>query len=187
MRVVVAMTGASGAIYGITLLEQLKLLGIECHLILSPWAAQTITLETGWTPEQVRELAVCSYKADDLTAPVASGSFLHQGMVIAPCSMKTLASIACGYSNNLISRAADVTIKERRPLILLVRETPLSAIHLENMLKLARLGVIIMPPIPSFYQHPRTIEDLVLQTTARVLDLLGIAHNLGKRWGEPGS
>lgn len=185
MRIVVGITGASGAVYGITLLEQLKLLGIETHLILSPWAAKTIALETRWTPEQVMALASYSYAATDLASPVASGSFIHQGMVIAPCSMKTLASIACGYSDNLIARAADVTIKERRPLILMTRETPLNAIHLENMLKLARLGVVIMPPVPSFYQHPETIEDLVLQTTGRVLDLLGIENNLVKRWGTP--
>ncbi|SHI32515.1 UbiX family flavin prenyltransferase [Desulfofundulus thermosubterraneus] len=183
MRIILGITGASGAVYGITLLEQLKLSGIETHLILSPWAAKTIALETRWTPEQVMALASYSYTANDLAAPVASGSFMHQGMVIAPCSMKTLASIAWGYSDNLITRAADVTIKERRPLILMIRETPLSAIHLENMLKLARLGVIIMPPVPSFYQHPETIEDLVLQTTGRVLDLLGIENSLVKRWG----
>ncbi|MDQ0286494.1 4-hydroxy-3-polyprenylbenzoate decarboxylase [Desulfofundulus luciae] len=187
MRIIVAITGASGAIYGITLLDQLKLSGIETHLILSPWAAKTITLETRWTPEQVMALASYSYAANDLAAPVASGSFVHQGMIIAPCSMKTLASIALGYSDNLITRAADVTIKERRPLILMTRETPLNAIHLENMLKLARLGVVIMPPVPSFYQHPETIEDLVLQTTGRVLDLLGIENNLVKRWGAIGT
>ncbi|SHE62865.1 4-hydroxy-3-polyprenylbenzoate decarboxylase [Desulfofundulus australicus DSM 11792] len=184
MRIVVGITGASGAIYGITLLEQLKFLGIETHLILSPWAAKTIALETRWTPEEVMALASHSYTASDLSAPLASGSFLHRGMVIAPCSMKTLASIAWGYSDNLITRAADVTIKEKRPLILLTRETPLNAIHLENMLKLARLGVFIMPPVPSFYQHPQTIEELILQTTGRVLDLLGIENNLVKRWGE---
>lgn len=184
MRVVVALTGASGAIYGLALLEQLKFLGIETHLILSPWAARTVALETSLTVQEVMKMASYAYEAGDLAAPVASGSFPHQGMVIAPCSMKTLASIACGISDNLITRAADVTIKERRPLVLLVRESPLSAIHLENMLKLARLGVTIMPPVPAFYYHPRTIEDLVQQTIARVLDLLGIAHHLGRRWGE---
>ncbi|MGB9802834.1 UbiX family flavin prenyltransferase [Desulfofundulus sp.] len=182
MRIIVGITGASGAVYGITLLEQLKISGIETHLILSPWAAKTITLETRWTPEQVMARASYSYASSDLAAPVASGSFVHHGMVIAPCSMKTLASIAWGYSDNLITRAADVTIKEKRPLILMTRETPLNAIHLENMLKLARLGVVIMPPVPSFYQHPETIEDLVLQTTGRVLDLLGIENNLVTRW-----
>lgn len=184
MRVVVAMTGASGAIYGLVLLEQLKFLGIETHLILSPWAERTLALETNTSAREAMKVASYAYEASDLTAPPASGSFLHQGMVIAPCSMKTLASIACGFADNLITRAADVAIKERRPLILLVRESPLSAIHLENMLKLARLGVTIMPPVPAFYHHPRTIEDLVRQTVARVLDHLGIEHSLGRRWGE---
>lgn len=182
LRIILAITGASGAIYGITLLEQLQAVGVETHLILSPWAQKTIELETNWTVEQTIKQANYYYPATDLSAPVASGSFLHQGMVIAPCSMKTLAAIAGGYADNLIARAADVTIKERRPLILLTRETPLSAIHLENMFKLARLGVIIMPPVPSFYQRPETIRDLVLQTVGRVMDLLDIKHRLVKRW-----
>ncbi|MBE3586977.1 MAG: UbiX family flavin prenyltransferase [Thermoanaerobacteraceae bacterium] len=184
MRIIVAITGASGAIYGITLLQQLRLLHIETHFIYSPWGVKTIALETGLTLDQATSLSTYSYPAGDLTAPVASGSFLHQGMVVAPCSMKTLAAIACGLADNLITRAADVTIKERRPLILMVREAPLSAIHLENMLKLARLGVTILPPVPAFYHRPQTIQHLVDQTVGRALDLLGITHNLGVRWGE---
>ncbi len=182
MRIVVAITGATGAIYGIAVLEALKSLGIETHLILSAWALRTIELETDYSFRQVAELATVTYQPDDLTAGPASGSFSHQGMIIAPCSMKTLASIAHGYADNLISRAADVSIKEKRPLVLLARETPLSAIHLENMLKLSRLGVVVMPPIPSFYQRPATISDIIQQTAGRALDLLGIENSIFRRW-----
>ena len=182
MRIVVGITGASGAVYGITLLEQLQALGVETHLILSKWANRTIELETNHTPDSAAKLADFCYAADNQAAPVSSGSFLHRGMVIAPCSMKTLSAVAHGYADNLISRAADVTIKENRKLILVPRESPLSAIHLENMLKLASLGVIVMPPMPSFYHKPKTIEDIVLHTIGRILDHLAIEHNLSHRW-----
>lgn len=182
MSIVVAVSGASGAIYGVSLLEWLKKTGIETHLILSRWARYTLELETGRSPEELEGTADHFYRADDLSAPVSSGSFPHRGMVVAPCSMKTLAAIAMGYSDNLIARAADVTIKEGRKLVLLPRETPLSPIHLENMLKLARLGVVIMPPVPAFYHRPREIRDLVDHTVARVLDILGIANDLTARW-----
>lgn len=183
MRVVVAISGASGAVYGITILKFLKTAGIETHLVMSRWAHRTIELETDYTPQQVAGLADYCYPADDLAAAVSSGSFTHQGMVIAPCSMKTLAAIACGFSDNLIARAADVTIKEGRRLVLLPRETPLSPIHLENMLKLARLGVAIMPPLPALYHRPATLDDVVRQSAGRALDLLGIENNLFRRWG----
>lgn len=183
MSVIVAITGATGSIYGITLLEELKRLNIETHLILSRWAEENILMETGYTPEQVRKLATNNYHDEEMSAPIASGSFLYRGMVVAPCSMKTLAAIATGLADNLVARSADVCIKEGRKLILMPRETPLSPIHLENMLKLSRLGVTIMPPVPSFYQHPKTITDLVKQTVGRVLDLLGIENHLVKRWG----
>lgn len=183
MRVLLAITGATGAVYGITVLETLKRVGVETHLILSPWATRTIELETDFTVRDLAALATVTYPADNLAAGPSSGSFSHRGMVIAPCSMKTLAAIAAGYTDNLISRAADVTIKERRPLVLLTRETPLNPIHLENMLKLARIGVTIMPPVPAFYHRPATIKDIVDQTAGRVLDLLGIENNLVKRWG----
>lgn len=183
MKILLAITGATGAVYGITILEALKALGIETHLILSPWAARTIELETDFTAREVATLATATYPPDNLAAGPASGSFSHHGMVIAPCSMKTLSAIASGYADNLISRAADVTIKERRPLILLARETPLNPIHLENMLKLARIGVTIMPPAPAFYHRPSTIKEIVDHTAGRVLDLLGIENNLVKRWG----
>lgn len=185
MRIIVGITGASGAVYGIRLVEQLKLLEVETHLVLSTWARSTIKLETGLDPESLMEQAHACYDAGDLAAPPSSGSFLHHGMVVAPCSMKTLAAIACGFTDNLIARAADVTIKEGRRLILLPRETPLNPIHLENMLKLARLGITIMPPMPAFYQQPRTIDDLVTHTVGRVLDLLGLDSPLVKRWTGP--
>ena len=181
-KIVLAITGASGAVYGLRLLDELKKAGAEIHLVISAAAGQIIETEMGRSPRQVAEQADYCYRADDLAAPPASGSFLHQGMVVAPCSMKTLAAVAGGYAGNLITRAADVTIKERRRLILLPRETPLSPLHLENMLRLARLGVIIMPPVPAFYHRPQTIADLVDQFTGRVLDLLEIENTLVKRW-----
>jgi len=184
VRIVVGITGASGVIYGIRLLEALRQLGSETHLILSRQAEQLIVAETSYEPKAVRSLAAYAYAEDDLHAPVASGSFLWQGMVIAPCSMKTLAGIAAGYAENLIQRAADVTLKEGRRLILMPRESPFSALHLENMLKLARHGVIIAPPIPAFYAQPATVNDIVIFAVARILDLLGLEHRLCQRWGE---
>lgn len=182
MRIVVALTGATGAIYGITLLHQLNKLGVETHLIMSRWARQTIELETNYSPNQVAELASHLHDEDNLAAAVASGSFKHQGMIIVPCSMKTLAGLAHGYAENLIIRAADVTLKEGRPLILVPRETPLNTIHLENMLKLARAGAVILPPMPAFYHHPSTIQDIVNQTVGRILDRLGLENDLVQRW-----
>jgi len=183
MSIIVAITGASGSIYGITLLEELKRLNIETHLVLSRWAEENILLETNYTPEQVRRLAANNYEDGEMSAPIASGSFLCQGMVVAPCSMKTMAAIAAGFTDNLVARAADVCIKEGRKLVLMPRETPLNPIHLENMLKLSRLGITIMPPVPAFYQQLETINDLVKQTVGRVLDILGIENDLVKRWG----
>jgi len=183
-RIVLAITGASGAAYGLTILKELNKLSIETHLIISRWARKTISAETDFSYEKAVSEAYRCYDPDDMTAGPASGSFLHQGMVIAPCSMKTLAAIASGYSDNLIARAADVTIKERRSLILLVRETPLSPIHLENMLKLARLGVVIMPPVPALYSRPQTIQDIIRQTAGKVLDSLGIENQSAFHWGE---
>ncbi|MDO7788222.1 UbiX family flavin prenyltransferase [Desulforamulus aquiferis] len=182
MRIIVAITGATGAIYGITLLQQLNKLGLETHLIMSSWAKQTIELETTYTPQQVAQLANICHDFDNLAASVASGSFKHQGMVICPCSMKTLAGLAHGYAENLIVRAADVTLKEGRQLILVPRETPLNTIHLENMLKLAHAGAVIQPPMPAFYHHPSTIQDLIIQTVGRILDRLGLENDLVKRW-----
>ena len=184
IRIVLGITGASGAAYGLAVLKELNMLSIETHLIISRWARKTISAETDISHENAASTAYRCYDPEDMTAGPASGSFLHRGMVIAPCSMKTLAAIASGYSDNLIARAADVTIKERRPLVLLVRETPLSPIHLENMLKLARLGVVIMPPVPALYSRPQTLEDIFRQTAGRVLDSLGIENHPASRWGE---
>ncbi len=183
-RVVLGISGATGAIYGIKFLEEAKKAGLETQLVLSNSAQRTIELETDYSMDYIIKLASCHFPNSDIGAPPASGSFLHQGMVVAPCSMKTLSAIANGYADNLINRAADVTIKERRRLVLLVRETPFSPIHLENMLKLSRLGVIIMPPVPSFYNKPKTIDDIVRQTTGRIFDQLGIENSITHRWSE---
>lgn len=182
-RMIVAMTGASGAVLGIRLLQALRDAGVETHLILSQWAEQTIKLETDYTSAQVRALAHVCYPADDLAAGISSGSFPIDGMVISPCSMKTLAAIASGFSYNLIARCADVSIKEGRRLVLVPRETPLSAIHLENLLNLSRLGAHILPPCMSFYTRPRTLEEAVEHFTGKTLDMLGIDNQFFRRWG----
>jgi len=179
---VVAMTGATGAIMGVRLLEVLKDLGIPTELVMSEWAQKTISLETGRTPGEVAALAGVVHPSRNLGASISSGSYQTAGMVVVPCSMKTLASIAAGSGGTLIDRAADVTIKERRPLVLVARETPLSPIHLENMLKLSRIGVVVMPPVPAFYNHPTTIEDAVDHIVGRVLDQIGIESGLVRRW-----
>lgn len=182
MKIVVGITGASGAIYGIKLLQRLRESGIKTHLILTEWAEKTIEIETGFRVEEVRSLAHCCYDNGNLGAPVASGSFRISGMVVVPCSMKTLSGIAYGYADSLLVRAADVMMKERQKLILVPRETPLNAIHLENMLKLARLGVVVMPPVPAFYSKPLSLDDLIDHFTARILDQLGIENSLIRRW-----
>lgn len=183
-RLVVAITGATGAVYGIRLLEALHQTPIESHLVVSEWALKTIAIETDYRPADVLELGDRVYRADNLAAAISSGSFLTRGMVIAPCSMKTLAALASGYADNLVARAADVTLKERRKLVLLVRESPLSAIHLENMLTLTRAGAVIAPPMPAFYTHLSTIAEMVDETVGRLLDQFGIEHDLVRRWPE---
>ncbi|MBM4315461.1 MAG: UbiX family flavin prenyltransferase [Deltaproteobacteria bacterium] len=183
-RVIVGISGASGIIYGVRLLETLKAIGVETHLIMSEWAERILTMETDYDPQYVGGLAAVRYENRDLAAPVSSGSFLTAGMVIAPCSMKTLAGIAGGYSQTLLERAADVTIKEGRALVLMPRETPLSPIHLENMLKLARIGVAIVPPMPAFYSKPQSIPELVDHAVGKIIDRLGFQHRLFRRWGE---
>jgi 4-hydroxy-3-polyprenylbenzoate decarboxylase len=184
LRIIVGITGASGVVYGIKLLEALNRYGAETHLLLSRQAEILIGVETSRSVAEIRSLASYAYAEDDFHAPVASGSFLHQGMVISPCSMKTLAGIASGYAENLIQRAADVTIKETRRLVLVPRESPFSAIHLENMLKLARLGVVIAPPVPAFYGRTEDVSDLIDFSVGRILDLLGLENRLLKRWGD---
>jgi len=182
-RLVVGITGATGAIFGIRLLEALHgVEGVETHLVLSKWAMQTIEHETSMTVAQVRELATETHSEGNMGASISSGSFLTDGMVIAPCSMRTLAAIAHGVGDHLVHRAADVILKERRKLVLVARELPLSDIHLENMLKLSRMGVTIMPPMPAFYNHPATIDDIVNHIVARVLDQFGLPADFAKRW-----
>ena len=181
-RLIVGITGASGTIYGVRLLQMLQETNIESHLIFSKWGTRTLIHETSYTLDQVQQMATHSYPSHDQGAPVSSGSFLTRGMVVCPCSVRTLAAIAHGYGDNLIHRAADVVLKERRKLVLVVRETPLSEVHLENMLKLSRMGAVIFPPVPAFYHHPQTIESIVEQTAMRVLDQFGIHLPSRKRW-----
>ncbi len=181
-RLIVGITGATGAIFGVRLLEALQGTEVETHLILSKWAIQTIEHETSYTAKQVRAMASVDHVEGNMGASVSSGSFVTEGMVIAPCSMRSLAAIAHGNGDHLVHRAADVILKERRRLVLLAREMPLSDIHLENMLKLSRMGVTIMPPMPAFYNHPESIDDLVDHIVARVLDQFGISADFARRW-----
>ncbi|HWO81614.1 MAG TPA: UbiX family flavin prenyltransferase [Gaiella sp.] len=180
----VAMTGATGAIYGVRLLETLYELGVEAHLIVSRWAEATIKTETERRPEDLRALAAVVYDEEDLAAPPYSSAFETAGMIVAPCSMRTLAAVANGLSDNLIQRAADVHLKERRKLVLLVRESPLSVIHLENMLRVAKAGAVVAPPVPAFYAKLRSLDDMVDHTVGRALDQLGVEHERIRRWGE---
>lgn len=181
-RVVVGITGASGAIYGIAVLKALRLLNVESHLIISQAAALTIHHETDFSLQDVKAMADTVYAIGDIAASCSSGSFGTLGMIIAPCSMKTLAEIATGVSSNLISRSADVALKERRRLVLLARETPLSEIHLRNMLAVTRAGAIVAPPVPAFYNAPKSLDDIVTHTVGRALDLFGLAPEWVKRW-----
>jgi 4-hydroxy-3-polyprenylbenzoate decarboxylase len=181
-RLIVGMTGSTGAIFGIRLLEALKHSEVESHLIISKWAQRTIEHETRHTLEQVRALATVVHSQGDMGASISSGSFITEGMVVIPCSVRTLGGIANGYGEHLVHRAADVILKERRRLVLVVRETPLSEVHLENMLKLARMGVVMLPPMPAFYNHPKTVDDVIDHIVFRVLDQFGIAAPFAKRW-----
>lgn len=181
-RIIVGITGATGAIFGVRLLQALREANVESHLVLSKWGQQTVEHETGLSLAQLRELASVFHATGNMAATVSSGSFRTDGMAIAPCSMRTLAAIASGNGENLVHRAADVVLKERRRLVLVVRETPLSEIHLENMLKLARIGATILPPVPAFYNRPQTIDELVDHVVARVLDQFGIPTDFAKRW-----
>jgi 4-hydroxy-3-polyprenylbenzoate decarboxylase len=183
LRIVIGINGASGVIYGIRLLKVLSdVKAVETHLVISRAGEQTIEIETEHKPHDVKALADYNYDTDDLAAPLASGSFLREGMIIAPCSMKTLSALAHSYTDNLLTRAADVTLKERGKLLLLLRETPLHLGHLKNMVGVAEMGGIIMPPVPAFYHKPHTIEDIVDHTVGKVLDLFQIEHSLFKRW-----
>jgi len=181
-RVVVGITGATGVVYGVRLLERLREAGVETHLIISRWGARTLLHEAGRSREQVEALASVVYAPNDMGAAISSGSFPTTGMIVAPCSARTLAAIAHGFDDNLIHRAADVALKERRKLVLSVREAPLSDIHLENMLKLSRMGAVILPPMPAFYHHPQTIDDLIDYTVARMFDQFAIEIPGVPRW-----
>jgi 4-hydroxy-3-polyprenylbenzoate decarboxylase len=181
------MTGATGAIYGVRLLERLREAGAETHLVISRWGARTLMHETSHSRDHLESLATVAYAPADMGAAISSGSFRTDGMIIAPCSAKTLAAVAHGFGENLIHRAADVVLKERRKLVLVVREAPLSDIHLENMLKLSRMGTVILPPMPAFYNHPRTVDEIVDHTVSRVLDQFGLHVAGAVRWsGEMG-
>lgn len=182
MRLVVGITGASGAIFGVRALEALKALDVETHLIMSRWSRATLLHETDYTLDQVEKLASAVHHDDNQSAAISSGSFKTDGMLIAPCSMRTLGSIRAGCGDTLICRAADVVLKERRKLVLLARESPFSQIHLENMLDLTRMGAIVLPPMPALYNRPRTIDDLVSHIVGRLLDQFGLDMPGLKRW-----
>jgi 4-hydroxy-3-polyprenylbenzoate decarboxylase len=181
-KIVIGFSGASGIIYGIRLLEILHSINVQTYLIISEWAKKNIEIETDKTLEYVKSLSSVNYDNFKLDASVSSGSFLHDGMVIVPCSMKSLSSIANGYDDTLISRAASVTLKESRKLIIVPRETPLSRIHLENMIKLQEAGAIILPAMPGFYHKPSTIDEIIDHLVGKILDQLKIEHDLFKRW-----
>jgi 4-hydroxy-3-polyprenylbenzoate decarboxylase len=187
MRLVIGISGATGVIYGIRLLEVLRSHSdVQTYLVMSNPAKQTVILETSYKVEEVEALAYRVHSFHDLAAPIASGSFKAAGMVVIPCSMKTLSGIANSYDDNLLVRAADVTLKERRPLVLVARETPLHLGHLRMMERVVETGAILVPPMPAFYNKPQTVDDIVNQTVGRVLDLVGVAHEgLFRRWEGP--
>jgi polyprenyl P-hydroxybenzoate/phenylacrylic acid decarboxylase-like protein len=182
-RLVVGMSGSSAPHLGVAFLRAARLLGtFETHFVLSPGARKSIELELGTSPAEVEKLADVVYDAADLGAPISSGSFPTMGMVVIPCSMRTLAAVASGNSDNLVTRAADVTLKERRRLVLVTRETPLSYIHIRNMETVTLAGATVLPPVPAFYHRPSSIDDLLLHISGKVLDQFGIEHNLYQRW-----
>ncbi|HKN82051.1 MAG TPA: UbiX family flavin prenyltransferase [Pyrinomonadaceae bacterium] len=181
-RLIVGITGATGTIFGVRVLQMLHGSGVETHLVVSKWAARTLAHETQYSLKYVQSLATQSYGIGAQGAAISSGSFVTLGMVIAPCSMRTLAAIAHGLGDNLIHRAADVILKERRKLVLVVRESPFNEIHLENMLKLARMGVVILPPVPAFYNNPQSLDDMINHITMRVIDQFDIHLDVMNRW-----
>ncbi len=183
-RMVVGITGATGIIYGVRILEALRDLGIETHLVVSKAADMTRAYETDFSASDIRDLADFVYSASDIAAPISSGSFKTMGMIVAPCSVRTMSDIAHGVTSGLISRAADVALKERRRLVLLLRETPLHAGHLKSMLAISEMGGIIAPPVPAFYSRPRTLEDMVMHTVGRALDLFDLDLSTFPRWGD---
>ncbi len=182
MRIIIGITGASGAIFGVRTLQALRAASVETHLVMSRWAKTTIAHETPYSLSEVEAMASSVHNGDNQAACISSGSFHTDGMIVAPCSMKTLAAIRVGYSDTLVCRAADVILKERRKLVLLARESPLSEIHLENMLALTRMGAIIFPPVPAFYNNPKSIDDLVNYIVGRLLDQFGLQVPDLERW-----
>lgn len=185
MRIVVGLAGSSAPIYGIRTLQALKEAGVETHLVVSDGARRTIPLETQWTVEKIQALATVVYPNHELAASISSGSFQTDGMIIAPCSMKTLAGIAHSFSQDLLVRAADVTLKERRKLVIVPRETPLHLGHLRNMVLATEMGAVILPPVPAFYHQPKTVDDLIDQTVGKILDQFHVEHALFRRWRTP--
>jgi len=183
-RIIVGISGASGVIYGIHALRALRELDVETHLITSKAAEMTLGYETNLTPGELKELADFAYKPSDIGASIASGSFRNMGMLVAPCSVRSMSEIATGVTSGLIARAADVTLKERRRLVLMVRETPFHLGHLRTMTQLTEMGAVIHPPLPAFYTKPETIDDLVDQSVGRALDLFGLNWQPTRRWGE---
>jgi flavin prenyltransferase len=184
-RIIIGISGASGVIHGIRLLQVVREVdGIETHLVLSPAGRRTVALETDFSAEQVEALGDYTYKPGDIAAAISSGSFRAAGMIVAPCSIKTLSGIATSYADNLLVRAADVTLKDRRPLVLMVRETPLHLGHLRLLVQVAEMGAVVMPPMPAFYHRPTTLEEVIDQTVNRALDLLGVElpQDLFRRW-----
>jgi 4-hydroxy-3-polyprenylbenzoate decarboxylase len=181
-RLIVGITGATGAIFGVRLLEALGAAGVETQLVLSRWGQQTVEHEMGLTLADLRDRASVVHATGNMAATISSGSFHTDGMAIAPCSMRTAAAIAHGYGDSLVHRAADVILKERRKLVIVPRETPFSEVHLENLLKLARMGVSVVPPMPAFYNKPASVDDIVNHIVARVLDQFGIDAAFAKRW-----
>ncbi|GEN48338.1 UbiX family flavin prenyltransferase [Ligilactobacillus pobuzihii] len=182
-KIIIGVSGASGTIYAVDLLKKTQQLSnVETHLVMSKWAKQNLALETNYQLNEINSLADYVYDERDQAAKIASGSFLVDGMVVVPASMKTIAGIANGFADNLVGRAADVILKEQRKLVIVPRESPLSVIHLENLTKLAKIGAQIIPPIPAFYNHPSSIQDLVDHQTMKTLDALGINNDISSRW-----
>lgn len=184
MRLIVGISGATGTIYGVRLLEALKGKKIETHLIVTSTAREILLQETPYSIREIEDLSTHVHSNEDLCAPISSGSFKTDGMIVIPCSIKTLSGIAHSYNESLMTRAADVALKERRRLVLVVRETPLHQGHIELMLQASRIGAILFPPMPAFYSHPKTIDDLLNHTVGKILDLFGIDHDLFVRWGD---
>jgi len=183
MKLVIGITGSTGVIYGVRILQVLRQCNIQTHLVITEWAKKCLGMETDYKLDQLKSLATEYSDDSNLASGISSGTYRHDGMIVIPCSMKTLSSIANGYDETLVARAAGVTLKESRKLVLVTRETPLTAINLENMLKLARLGVVILPPVPGFYTKPKSIEQIIDHTVGKCLDQFNIDHDLYKRWG----